>query len=200
MSELAVRPMSLAEFLRWEDGTDTRYELVGGFPLAMAPPAEAHRMLATRLASRIDAALAGRRPCNAQIEAGIVRLDRADSYFVADIAATCTPNERRRQAIKDPILIVEILSPGTERHDRLTKVPVYRSIDSVRRDPADRFREHLCRGAAPGRRPMDHHAGARSRRRSSPRLGGFSRSRWPSSTTGSRSKPTPRPEPPHRQL
>lgn len=131
MSELAVRPMSLAEFLRWEDGTDTRYELVGGFPLAMAPPAEAHRMLATRLASRIDAALAGRRPCNAQIEAGIVRLDRADSYFVADIATTCTPYERRRQAIKDPILIVEILSPGTERHDRLTKVPVYRSIDSV---------------------------------------------------------------------
>ena len=28
-------------------------------------------------------------------------------------------------------MIVEILSPGTERHDRLTKVPVYRNIDSV---------------------------------------------------------------------
>jgi Uma2 family endonuclease len=131
MSELAIRPMSLAEFLRWQDGSDRRYELVGGFPLAMAPPAEAHRMLATRIASRIDAALAARRPCNAQIEAGIIRSDRADSYFVADIAATCARNERGRQAIKDPILIAEILSPGTERHDRLTKVPVYRNIDSV---------------------------------------------------------------------
>ncbi len=60
-----------------------------------------------------------------------MRPDRADSYYIADIAATCTPNERGRQAIKDPILIVEILSPGTERHDRLTKVPVYRGIDSV---------------------------------------------------------------------
>jgi len=131
MSELAIRPMSVAEFLRWEDGTDTRYELVGGFPVAMAPRAEAHRLLATRLVARIDAALATRRPCNAQIEAGIIRSDRADSYFVADVAATCAPNERRRQEIREPILIVEILSPGTERHDRLTKVPVYRNIDSV---------------------------------------------------------------------
>jgi Uma2 family endonuclease len=131
MSERAIRPMNLAEFLSWEDGTDTRHELVGGFPVAMAPPAEAHRILATRLASRIDEVLAARRPCNAQIEAGVIRPDRADSYFVADIAATCTPNERGRQEIKNPILIVEILSPGTERHDRQGKVPVYRGIESV---------------------------------------------------------------------
>lgn len=83
------------------------------------------------LASRIDGALAARRPCNARIEAGIIRPDRADSYYVVDIAATCTPNERGRQEIKEPLLIVEILSPGTERHDRLTKVPVYRGIGSV---------------------------------------------------------------------
>ncbi|MGH7062576.1 MAG: Uma2 family endonuclease [Stellaceae bacterium] len=129
MAEPAIRPMTLDEFLDWDDGTDTRYELVAGFPVAMAPPAEAHRILATRLGSRLDAALAIRRPCNAQVEAGIERLDRADSYFVADIAVTCAPNERGRQAIKDPILIVELLSPGTERHD--IKVPAYRAIDSV---------------------------------------------------------------------
>ena len=34
--------MSLAEFLEWDDGTDTRYELIDGRPVAMAPPAEAH--------------------------------------------------------------------------------------------------------------------------------------------------------------
>ena len=128
---MAEPAMTLDEFLNWDDGTDTRYELVTGFPVAMAPPAEVHRILASRLVARIEGALAGRRPCNAQVEAGIERLDRADSYFVADIAVTCAPNERGRQAIKDPILIVEILSPGTERHDRLIKVPAYRAIDSV---------------------------------------------------------------------
>ncbi len=96
MAELAVKPMTLEEFLHWDDGTETHYELFGGFPVAMAPPAEAHRILAMRLGSRIDAALSNRRPCNAQIEAGVIRTDRADTYFEADIAATCEGNERGR--------------------------------------------------------------------------------------------------------
>jgi Uma2 family endonuclease len=132
MAELAIRRMTLDEFLRWEDGTDTRYELIDGFPMAMAPPVEAHRILAVRLVSRIDAALASRRPCNAQIEPGVVRPDRADSYYVPDIAVTCEPNEPGRQAMVDPILVVEILSPSTERSDRRLKLPAYQDIPSVR--------------------------------------------------------------------
>jgi Uma2 family endonuclease len=124
--------MSLEEFLRWDDGSETRYELIDGFPVAMAPPAEAHRILAVRLVSRIDAALANRRPCNAQIEPGVVRPDRADSYYVPDIAVTCEPNEPGRQAMVDPILVVEILSPSTERSDRRVKLPAYQSLESVR--------------------------------------------------------------------
>jgi Uma2 family endonuclease len=81
--------------------------------------------------TRIDAALASRRPCNAQVEAGVVRPDRVDTYFEADIAATCEGNEPGRQAIKDPFLIVEILSPSTERHDRRIKLPVYRQISTI---------------------------------------------------------------------
>jgi Uma2 family endonuclease len=131
MAEPAMRPMTLDEFLRWDDGTDTHYELIGGFPVAMAPPAAAHRMLNVRLVTRIDAALAGRRPCNAQIDAGVVRTDRADSYFEADIAATCEQHVFGQQALTEPFLIIEILSPSTERHDRWVKLPVYRQIGTV---------------------------------------------------------------------
>jgi Uma2 family endonuclease len=133
MAEPAVKPMTLEEFLRWDDGTETRYELIGGFPVAMAPPAEAHSVLVVRLVTRIDTGLSGRRPCRAQIEAGVIRPDRADSYFVADIAATCAPLDPQRQAIKDPFLIVEILSPSTERHDRRVKLPAYRQIRRCRK-------------------------------------------------------------------
>jgi Uma2 family endonuclease len=94
MGERAIRHMTLEEFLHWDDGTDTRYELIDGLPVAMAPPAEAHRILAMRLGSRIDAKLSSRRPCNAQIEPGVVRPDRADSYYVPDIAVTCEANNR----------------------------------------------------------------------------------------------------------
>jgi Uma2 family endonuclease len=132
MSELAVKRMSLDEFLHWDDGTDTRYELIDGVPVAMAPPAEAHRILAVRLVSRIDAALQSRRPCNAQIEPGVVRPDRAHSYYVPDIAVTCEPNAPGRQSMVEPMLIVEILSPSTERSYRRLKLPAYQRIESVR--------------------------------------------------------------------
>lgn len=131
MAEPAIRAMTLEEFLRWDDGSDTRYELIGGFPVAMAPPSVAHGTLALRLGARMDAALATRRPCLAMVEAGVIRADRADTFFVADIAATYVPIERAQQAIRDPFLIVEILSPSTERHDRRTKLPIYRQIDTV---------------------------------------------------------------------
>src|SRR5690348_17982075 len=124
MAEPALRRMTLDDFLTWEDGTDTRYELVGGFVVAMAPPAPAHGALAARLVSRIDAALASRRQCVTYSEAGILRQDRSDSFFVADIAVSCTPIAPRKQSVDDPILIVEVLSPTTEVHDRRFKVPV----------------------------------------------------------------------------
>jgi Uma2 family endonuclease len=132
MAEPAIRHMTLAEFLRWEDGTDTRYELLWGVPVAMAPPARAHGVLSVRLGAVIDAGLRSRRPCMAQAEAGIVRPDRDDNYYVADLAVTCSPYQRGEHLVKDPVLIVEILSPGTERHDRRTKLPVYRDIESVK--------------------------------------------------------------------
>ena len=131
MSEAAVKRMTLAEFLRWEDGTDTRYELLAGQPVAMAPPAPPHGFLAARLCARIEGALQSRRPCMVQIEAGIARPDRDDTCYVADLAVTCKSPRSGEQLISDPILIVEVLSPTTGLHDRHTKVADYRRIASV---------------------------------------------------------------------
>lgn len=131
MADAAIRAMSLEEFLHWDDGTDTRYELIGGFPVAMAPGLELHRVLATRLAVRLEAALAARRPCNAQNEAGILHPERADAFFIADVAVTCAEYDATRQYMPDPVLLIEILSTSTERHDRRIKVPIYQRIGSV---------------------------------------------------------------------
>jgi Uma2 family endonuclease len=131
MSEVAVKRMTVAEFLRWEDGTDTRYELLAGQPVAMAPPAPPHGFLAARLCARIEGALRSRRPCMVQIEAGIARPDRDDTCYVADLAVTCQPPRSGDQLISDPVLIVEVLSPTTGLHDLHTKVADYRRIPSV---------------------------------------------------------------------
>src|SRR5690348_9284930 len=130
MAEPAIRRMTLEEFLRWDDGTDTRYELIGGFPVAMAPPAPAHGMIAARIVARLEEALRTRRPCSAQIEAGILHPDRADTFFVADIAVTCEPYAPGSQSTGEPLLLIEVLSPSTERHDRRIKLPAYQRIGS----------------------------------------------------------------------
>ena len=131
MAEPAIRRMTLAEFLRWDDGTDTRWELVDGVPVALAPPAVAHGILALRLGGRIEAALRARRSCFVQSEAGIASPDRDDTCYIADLAVSCIPVDRGQQLMCDPVLIVEILSPGTMAADRQEKIPDYRRIASV---------------------------------------------------------------------
>jgi Uma2 family endonuclease len=124
--------MTLEEFLRWEeDGTDTHYELINGAPVPLPLKLEIERVLAMRLGSAIESTLSTRRPCNVQFAAGIVPPGRVDTYFEADIAASCEPHKLGQQALERPFLIVEILSPSTERHDRRVKLPVYWQIDTV---------------------------------------------------------------------
>jgi Uma2 family endonuclease len=131
MAEPAIRRITVGEFLRWEDGTDTRYELVDGFVVAMAPAAPRHGALVLRLGGAINATLRGRPSCAAYGEAGIVRPDRDDTFYVADIAVNCDRLQPDDQMICNPILIVEVLSPSTANFDRNTKVPDYRRIPSV---------------------------------------------------------------------
>jgi len=123
--------MTLPEFLLWDDGSNTRYELIAGRPTAIPPSTEAQRIVAVRLATRVDIALSDRRPCNVQLDAGVILSDCIETFLVADIAATCAPIEPTRQAISDPFLIVEILSPSTERHDHRLKLLAYWQIETV---------------------------------------------------------------------
>ena len=49
MATTAPKCMKLAEFLEWDDGTDTRYELVEGRVVALPPTGEAHGTVVANL-------------------------------------------------------------------------------------------------------------------------------------------------------
>ncbi len=136
--------MTLAEFLEWDDGTDTRYELIEGVPVAMTPPQNAHGMVAANIIGSIVVALRQRPPCVAVSEAGIISPSKKDTWYQADLAVTCRPHEPGEHETPEPRLIVEVLSPSTEAHDRKVKLPDYRQISSVQEillvDPA----MHYC--------------------------------------------------------
>jgi Uma2 family endonuclease len=128
VAEPARRLWTLGEFLAFDDGTDTRYELFDGQIVAMAPASDVHGALVMRLGRQIGNAL--RPGCEVIAEAGIVPPERADSYYEADLAVTCA-GLTGQQFILDPVLIVEVLSPSTAATDRDRKLPDYRMIPSL---------------------------------------------------------------------
>jgi Uma2 family endonuclease len=87
--------------------------------------------LVLALGSEIRAALRARPLCFVQSEAGIIRPDLEDACYAADLAVTCAEMQANERLIRDPILIVEVLSPSTSAFDRQSKVADYRQIASV---------------------------------------------------------------------
>ena len=129
MAEAAERRWTVAEFLDWDDGTDRRYELVEGRIVPMAPPSEAHATIVSHLAAAIGNRLP---PPHRLLGAFGVRLEgRDDTFYQFDLAVTCAPADAGRRYIAEPILIVEVLSPSTQLHDRGRKLDDYRQLPSV---------------------------------------------------------------------
>jgi hypothetical protein len=128
MAEPATKPMTLDEFLHWDDGTETRYELIAGFPVAMPVSLEAQRILISRLAGRIEATLSRHASATTLVGVGVVPPDERETFLVADIAATRALIDPWRQVIEEPFLIIEVLAPNTERHDwrQIARVPANR--------------------------------------------------------------------------
>lgn len=129
---LAQRRMTLDEFYQMEGEPDTRYELLDGVVLAMTPPSNAHGALVVTLAWLLKSALKSRPSCSLLSEVGIRSLTRSDTHYQADLAISCSPQSADSHEINEPLLIVEVLSPSTEDHDRKVKTVDYRKLPSLR--------------------------------------------------------------------
>lgn len=129
MREIAVKRMTVDEFLDWDDGTETRYELVDGQPVAMASATPEHNELVVRIGNMLGQqfdeprrALAG--------QAIRMTNDHLRSY-VPDLLVTCDPRDKAKKAIEAPLLIAEVLSPSTASNDHGDKFDFYRAFPSV---------------------------------------------------------------------
>jgi Uma2 family endonuclease len=131
MGDVAERRMTLAEFLAWDDGTETRYELINGAPLGMAPLSGRHGVVQDNAAAVIRQYLGQAGPCSVVHQAGLLlSIQGDDRYYVPDLAVTCRP-VGDGPYIDEPRLVVEIISTSTGRMDKDTKVPDYCTLPSV---------------------------------------------------------------------
>ena len=131
MSELAPHFMTVDDFLDSESTDGRSYDLLDGRVVAMAPTTSAHQILVVRLARYLDEALDERPDCSARAEAPIVIPDREGVVHHADLAVTCSGHAPGQRRTPDPVVILEILSPSTEAHDRRVKMPDYRNLPTV---------------------------------------------------------------------
>jgi Uma2 family endonuclease len=121
--------MTADEFLTWEapDGSE-RWELIDGTPQAMAPSRPRHGRIAAETGRLIGNHLADHPRCSVVTEAGV----RPDGYNlrIPDLSVSCEPTGPDDLVLREPVLIVEILSPSNAR-DTWAAVVRYMTIPSV---------------------------------------------------------------------
>jgi Uma2 family endonuclease len=125
--------MTVAEFLDWSgDEAGLIYELVDGTPRAMAPAADGHGTIQANLITRITNHLEGTRPgCRLFAAPGIQPRLRAEwNHRIPEMGVTCSPNLPGMVMMPDPLLLIEILSPGNAS-DTWSNIPLYASIPTV---------------------------------------------------------------------
>lgn len=120
-------PTTLGEFLRWNDGTDTRHELVNGEIVAMNPPSAPHGRMLIELGAALRSGLP--RGCAVYGGAGAVLPGDDHNYRIPDLAISRTASGE--QWVEQPRLVVEILSRSTYKYDMTGKLAFYRSIPSI---------------------------------------------------------------------
>ena len=56
-----------------------------------------------------------------------------DLYYLPDVSVTCDVQDRRRDAktVRSPRLVVEVLSPSTEKTDRTEKLTAYQAYPTI---------------------------------------------------------------------
>jgi Uma2 family endonuclease len=128
MPNVAEQLMSLDEFLAWEREQPERYEYAGGVTTMMTGGSLDHSTIASNLWTALRDKLRG----------GTCRAFRGDTKIIAnnsirypDLSVTCTPVRGDEDTVLEPVLVVEVVSPSTEREDRGRKKFDYFSTSSI---------------------------------------------------------------------
>lgn len=117
-----TRKATWTDYQGWDD--DTRWEIIDGHPYAMTAPRVSHQMVCGELHALLHAHFKGRR-CKLFLSPIDVRLSEHD-VVQPDLIVVCDRSQITDTHIEGPpSLVVEILSPSTERHDRVRKLRLY---------------------------------------------------------------------------
>jgi Uma2 family endonuclease len=132
MAEAARRqdwPRTLEEFDAWHARQPERWEFIDGQPRLMAPASMKHSIIKSNAFASLYNGLVGT-PCQALVDGPQIRTDEISA--IPDVVVTCSPIDLSTPVIAEPVIIVEIMSPSSERDDAGRKWFSYRNIPSLK--------------------------------------------------------------------
>ncbi len=125
--------LSPAEYLRRERAGEAKHEYDAGEIWAMVGASLNHNLIAGSLFAALYGQLRGK-PCN--IFPSDMRLKTPSGlYAYPDISVVCGEvqfEDSHQDTLLNPVVLVEVLSPSTERYDRGRKFQHYRTLPTLR--------------------------------------------------------------------
>lgn len=124
--------MTWEEYLAFEEQSPYRHEFINGTVYAMSGASLAHNEIAQELVVAFRSHLRSG-PCKpffleAKLE---IRTGRDLIMYYPDAMVSCRPEDRTDQVVRNPKLVVEILSKSTQHIDRREKAMVYQRVEAI---------------------------------------------------------------------
>ncbi len=134
MAEPQLRRMAQDEFFAWQERQGKLYELVDGLPVLplkmMTGASQRHDRVAVNVIVSLANQLRGG-PCRPTTDDLAVRIPTGNVRR-PDVTIECGGQGGLREfAVREPRVVVEVLSPSTMSFDRIRKLPEYQTISSV---------------------------------------------------------------------
>ena len=131
MLELALPPLSVEEYLTYEQEGDVRHEYVNGYLYGFAGASGCQNRIAGNIYVNLWG-LAQERPCRVYQEGMKLRIQTEGTvFYYPDVMVVCGRDEPDPYFETEPCVLVEVLSPSTRSTDLREKLNAYKSLPSV---------------------------------------------------------------------
>jgi Uma2 family endonuclease len=127
------RKLTVSEYFALEERAERKSEFYDGEMFAMAGTSWEHNIITRNVVVTLHAQLQGS-PCEVFFSELRVKVERTGLYTYPDALIVCGPPEfapENRNTLINPKVVIEVLSPSTERYDRTTKFRHYKKLTSV---------------------------------------------------------------------
>jgi Uma2 family endonuclease len=123
--------ISAADYLASDNDGQWRHEFVDGAVYAMSGASARHGLIR----GNVSLALMNQAPAPCQVFSADLKLrvktNETERYYYPDVFVTCDPTDREPYFRNTATLVVEVLSPSTERVDRTEKFEAYKRIAAL---------------------------------------------------------------------